>query len=47
MDNSQIKNKIRKLLNLSSSSVEAEAQAALLKARELMMKYKLSLMILQ
>ena len=42
MDNSQIKDKIRKLLNLSSSPVEAEAQAALLKARELMMKYKLS-----
>lgn len=42
MDNTQIKDKIRKLLKLATSPVEAEAQAALLKARELMMKYKLS-----
>lgn len=35
------KEKIRKLLALSESPVEAEATAALLKARELMAKYKI------
>lgn len=37
------RDKIRKLLALSQSPVEAEAKAALLKARELMAKHKLSL----
>ena len=36
------KAKIKKLLALAESPVEAEAQAALLKARELMAKHKLS-----
>lgn len=36
-----IKNKIEKLLALASSSNEHEAKAALLKARELMTKYKI------
>lgn len=36
------KEKIRHLLALAESPVEAEAQAALLKARELMAKYKLT-----
>lgn len=36
------KEKIRRLLALAESPVEAEAQAALLKARELMAKYKLT-----
>lgn len=36
------KDKIRKLLALAESPVEAEAQAALLRARELMAKYKLT-----
>ena len=35
------RDKIRKLLALSESPVEAEATAALLKARELMAKYKI------
>lgn len=35
--------KIAMLLALASSPVEAEAKAALLKARELMAKYKLSM----
>ena len=35
------KDKIRKLLALAQSPVEAEAKAALLKARELMAKHKL------
>lgn len=39
---SAIKDKIAKLLALSASSDEKEAQAALLKARELMAKHKLS-----
>lgn len=42
MAKEDIKSKIQKLLRLATSPVEAEAQAALLKARELMMKYKLS-----
>ena len=36
------KAKIKKLLALAESPVEAEAQAALLKAREMMAKHKLS-----
>ena len=36
------KEKIKKLLALAESPVKAEAQAALLKARELMAKHKLS-----
>ena len=36
------RDKIRKLLNLSKSPVEAEAKAALLKAHELMAEHKLS-----
>ena len=36
------KAKIKKLLALAESPVEAEAQAALLKSRELMAKHKLS-----
>ena len=36
------KDKIRKLLALAQSPVEAEAKAALLKARELMAKHKLT-----
>lgn len=39
---SDIKEKIRKLLNLASSPYEGEAMAALLKAKELMAKHKLS-----
>lgn len=39
---SEIKKKIAKLLALSSSPNEKEAQEALLKARELMAKHKLS-----
>lgn len=39
---SAIKDKIAKLLSLSTSSDEKEAQAALLKARELMAKHKLT-----
>ena len=39
------KAKIKKLLALAESPVEAEAQAALLKSRELMAKHKLSEMI--
>lgn len=41
-DREKIKLKIKKLLALATSPVEAEAHAALLKARELMMEYKLS-----
>ena len=36
------KDKIRKLLALAESPVEAEAKAALLKARKLMAEHKLS-----
>lgn len=39
---SDIKEKIRKLLNLASSPYEGEAMAALLKAKELMAKHKLT-----
>ena len=42
MTNMNYKAKIKKLLALAESPVEAEAQAALLKARELMAKHKLS-----
>lgn len=39
---SDIKEKIRKLLNLASSPYQGEAMAALLKAKELMAKHKLT-----
>ena len=42
MTNQKIKDKIQKLLNLSNSSNPNEAMSAMVKARELMAKYKLT-----
>lgn len=43
MSNQKIINRIKKLMALAGSPVKAEAQSALLKARELMEKYDLSI----
>ena len=42
MDNEKIKDKISKLLKLSVNPNENEAKQALLKARQLMAKYKIT-----
>ena len=47
MDTNVIRDKIKKLLALSASSNEAEAKAALMKAHELMGRYKLSIVELE